>query len=295
MKPESRHRKDIVEVCKRIHQKGWISSTDGNVSVRLGRDRVLITPTGVHKGYMSERDLIVVDMDGNLRSGSLKPTSEITLHLTCYRERPGIGAVVHAHPTMSVAFSLAGIKLAKCLLPEVVFTLGSIPTAEYAPPTTGEVAESIRAYVKDYDAIILERHGSLTVGRDVYEAYNTLERMEHVAEMTYHARQLGQVEPLSAGQIEKLQAIGDQRGWPRRKVETAACNDCNACNRLSPGRNCAEKDKPGSTVHDTPAGHGASPGPVTAGVIATSVIPNISGDVARIIAEEVAAVAGEKR
>ncbi len=244
MKTEREHRKDIVEVCQRIHARGWISSTDGNVSVRLKKDRILITPTGLHKGYLTEKDLIVTDMEGNLISGSLQPSSEISMHLTCYRERPDIGAVVHAHPTMCVAFSLAGIKLAKCLLPEVVFTLGSIPTADYAPPTTDEVPASIEKYINDHDAIILERHGSLTVGRDVYEAYNTLERMEHVAEMTHHARQLGNVKPLSAEQIEQLQSIGDQRGWPRKKLEQDNCNDCNACNKHSDERNC------GPTVPD---------------------------------------------
>ncbi len=257
MKPESEHRKDIVEVCRRIHSKGWISSTDGNVSVRLGSDRILITPTGIHKGYMKQSDLVVVDIEGNPKRGASKPTSEITLHLTCYRQRPEIGAVIHAHPTMSVAFSLAGIRLAKCLLPEVVFTLGSIPTADYAPPATSEVANSIMKYIADYDAIILERHGSLTVGGDVYTAYNTLERMEHVAEITYHARQLGAVEPLTRDQIDRLQAIGRAKGWPIRKIEQDTCNSCNACNRFSPGRNsCADVSshppKPDPTPAQTP-------------------------------------------
>ncbi|MDH4183612.1 MAG: class II aldolase/adducin family protein [Nitrospinota bacterium] len=234
MKSESDHRRDIVEVCKRIHARGWISSTDGNVSVKLRNDRILITPTGIHKGYMSERELIVCDMNGKVISGAAKPSSEITLHLTCYRERPNVQAVVHAHPTISVAFSLAGITLAKCLLPEVVFTLGSIPTADYAPPATAEVADSIRKYIKDFDAIILERHGSLTVGADLFAAYNTLERMEHVAQITFHARQLGAITPLSPEQISRLQQIGDKQGWPRKKISEEACNNCNACGKFGP-------------------------------------------------------------
>ncbi len=238
MKTETAIRKDIVEVCKRIHAKGWISSTDGNVSVRLPRNRILITPTGIHKGFMNERDLIIIDMAGKLVSGKLKPSSEVALHLECYNERPDINAVVHAHPTMSVAFSLAGIKLAKCMLPEVVFTLGSIPTADYAPPASSEAPKSIQKYIKDFDAIILERHGSVTVGGDVFLAYNTLERMEHVAEITYHARQLGNITPLSQQQIEQLQAIGDAKGWPKRKLLHDNCNDCNACGKHSPERSC---------------------------------------------------------
>jgi len=238
MKSENDLRRGIVQVCKLIHQRGWISSTDGNVSARLPNNRLLITPTGIHKGFMEERDLIVVDMEGNLIRGTRQPSSEILLHLTCYRERPDIQAVVHAHPTMCVAFSMAGITLAKCLLPEVVFTLGAIPTANYAPPSTQEVADSIRCHVKEHDAIILERHGSLTVGKDVFAAYNTLERMEHVAEMTYHARQLGEVRPLEPRQIEELQKIGDVHGWTRKKVSVGErCNNCNACGKLAPERN----------------------------------------------------------
>ncbi|MBI4828269.1 MAG: class II aldolase/adducin family protein [Nitrospinae bacterium] len=238
MKSEKDLRRAIVQVCKQIHQKGWISSTDGNVSARLANNRLLITPTGIHKGFMDERDLIVVDMEGNLIRGTRQPSSEILLHLTCYCERPDIQSVVHAHPTMCVAFSMAGITLAKCLLPEVVFTLGAIPTANYAPPSTQEVADSIRCHVKEHDAIILERHGSLTVGKDVFAAYNTLERMEHVAEMTYYARQIGEVRPLEPRQIEELQRIGEAHGWARKKVTVnERCNNCNACGKLAPERN----------------------------------------------------------
>lgn len=273
MKSEWDHRRDIVEVCKRIHAKGWISSTDGNVSIKLGGNRYLVTPTGIHKGFMDERDLIVVDGSGRLVTGSRQPTSEITLHLTCYQARPDVRSVVHAHPTMSVAFSLAGIKLAKCLLPEVVFTLGSIPTAEYAPPTTAQVAESITRYIMDYDAIILERHGSLTVGGDVFCAYNTLERMEHVAEITYHARQLGNIKPLSQEQIDQLQKLGEAKGWPKRKVEQESCNNCNACSKLS--RSC---------------GGGAAEGKEE-----TEQAETLPDNLAEIIAEEVAAAMGARR
>ena len=273
MKTESQHRKDIVEVCKRIHGRGWISSTDGNVSVRLRDDRILITPTGIHKGFMSERDLIVADLSGKVIAGKAKPSTEIVLHATCYRERPEVNAVVHAHPTMSVAFSLAGITLAKCLLPEVVFTLGSIPTADYAPPATEEVAESIRKYIKEYDAIILERHGSLTVGEDVFSAYNTLERMEHVAEITYHARQLGAITPLSPAQIERLRQVGDRQGWPRRKIADEVCNNCNACGKLGGGGTAATPDAGGNGAAKEPAAQ----------------------DMAAVIAEEVAGALARAR
>ncbi len=225
---ERQARKDIVEIGKRIHSHGWISSTDGNISVRLGKNRLLTTPTGIHKGYMQESDLVVTDLEGKLLTGTRKPSSELMMHLTCYNQREEIGAVIHAHPTLCIAFSLARITLAKCLLPEVVFTLGSIPTAEYSTPTTDEVPQSIENLIADYDAVILERHGSLTVGKSLFDAYNTLERMEHVAEITHKARQLGEVHPLNAEQMDKLLNVSKRLGLKERKFEHH-CEGCNAC------------------------------------------------------------------
>lgn len=228
IKNEEEHRRDIVQICRRIYAKGWIAASDGNVSVRLPRGRILATPTKLHKGFISEGDLTVIDMQGKQISGKYGPSSEIMMHLECYKLRPEIMAVVHAHPTYCVAFSLAGLSLAKCMLPEVVFTLGSIPTAPYSTPTTEEVPRSIEEYIKDFDAMILERHGSLTVGKDVYEAYNLLERIEHVAEITHAARQLGDVHPLSPQQIEKLQKVGEGLGLPPKKI-LKRCESCRAC------------------------------------------------------------------
>ncbi|MBI5177775.1 MAG: class II aldolase/adducin family protein [Nitrospinae bacterium] len=271
MKTEYQHRRDLIEIGKRIHQHGWISATDGNFSVKLGDGRILTTPTGVHKGYLEMEDLIIVDMEGKKISGSREPSSEIALHVICYKQRPEINAVIHAHPTFCVAFSVAGVGLAACLLPEVVFTLGSIPTADYAPPTTLQVPKSIELPIKEYDAIILERHGSVTVGKDIFSAYNTLERMEHVAEITYHARQLGSVKPLTDVQVSELVKIRSGLGLPDRKV---GCNDCNACNKHSMCGN-AKGEKPAPTMAAEPP-------------VRRSIMPNVSPELLELITREVA-------
>ena len=226
---EREARRDIVDVCRAVYQRGWIASTDGNVSVRLGPDRVLATPTSIHKGRMTEGDLIVVDMRGEVVHGSRKPSSELRMHLAAYEERPDVRAVVHAHPTNCIAFSLAGVSLAQCLLPEIVFTFGSIPTTAYTTPTTDEVPDEIRKWLRDFDSMILDRHGSLTVGADVHAAYDKLERMEHVAEITFRARQLGPLRPLTPEQIARLQAVGRGLGLPERKILGSPCDHCNAC------------------------------------------------------------------
>ncbi|MBI5533569.1 MAG: class II aldolase/adducin family protein [Deltaproteobacteria bacterium] len=226
MTSEAQLRRDIVDVCKRIYEHGWFAATDGNVSIRLDDGRILATPTGVHKGLrMTEDDLIVVDASGKRVAGARDASSEMRMHLAAYQERPDIKAVVHAHPTNCIAFSLAGVSLAQCLLPEIVFTFGSIPTTAYTTPTTEEVPAEVRKWIKKYDAMILDRHGSLTVGRDVFAAYDKLERMEHVAEITYRARMLGPIRPLTRDQITRLQQVGQELGLPKREV----CESCNVC------------------------------------------------------------------
>ncbi len=222
-------RRDIVEVCRRIYARGWIASTDGNVSILLAPDRVLTTPTGIHKGTMSEEDLLVVDRSGRVLSGSRRPSSELLMHLAAYDERPDVRAVVHAHPTNCIAFSIAGVSLAQCLLPEVVLTFGSIPTTAYTTPTTDEVPKEVRRWLRGFDAMILDRHGSLTVGPDVLSAYDKLERMEHVAEITFRARMLGPIRPLEPAQIARLQAVGRGLGLPERTILPTPCEQCNAC------------------------------------------------------------------
>ncbi|MFT3773059.1 MAG: class II aldolase/adducin family protein [Minicystis sp.] len=251
-------RRDIVAVCRRIYERGWITATDGNVSVLLGPDRVLATPTGINKGTMTEDDLIVTDRQGNRITGTRKPSSELKMHLAAYDERPDVRAVVHAHPTNCIAFSLAGVSLAQCLLPEIVFTFGSIPTTAYTTPTTDEVPEEIRKWIHDFDAMILKRHGSLTVGADVHEAYDKLERMEHVAEITFRARQLGPIQPLPPDQVAKLQAVGRALGLPERKILGTPCDHCNAC--PSGGANRAQE---AASASPPPVKLGTAPAPVS--------------------------------
>ena len=207
-----RIRQDVVRVCHLMHEKDLIAATDGNVSVRLGPDRVLATPSGVHKGLISSEHLIITDMQGRKVAGRGKPTSEMALHLAVYEVRPDVRAVIHAHPPIATGFSIAGVPLDQCVIPEVVFTLGSIPTTEYAMPASPEGAAVIRRYITKCDALILERHGTVTVGEDVLHAYYKLEKLEHAAQVTLIARQLGQVQTLPPEEVEKLMKLREQFG-----------------------------------------------------------------------------------
>ena len=214
----SEMRDEIIDICRILSEKGYIAATDGNISLRLPDNRVMITPSGINKRFVKKNQLIITDMNGNIVEGESKPSSEIQMHLKIYELRPEINAVLHAHPPYCIAFSIAGVKLEKPLLPEVVLTLGKIPTAKYATPTTIDVSIAIEETIKDYDAIILERHGTVTIGKNIYKAYDYLEKIEHTALITYLAMQMGKPVELPAAEIKKLKILALTLGLKEPKV-----------------------------------------------------------------------------
>jgi len=223
-------RREMVRIGRLMWERGYVAATDGNLSARLGPDRLLVTPSGVSKGFLSADDLVVIRPDGervaSYRGREQRPSSEILMHLEVYRQRPDVNAVVHAHPPLAVAFSIAGVSLARCILPEVIVTLGSIPTTGYATPGTPEVPASIRQAIGDYDAIILSHHGSLTVGATLWEAYLHLEKVEHTAQITLAAQQLGQVATLPPQAVERLTQV---RREVLQRQGRDVCAGCTLC------------------------------------------------------------------
>lgn len=201
-------RNEIVAACRRLERKDLIAATDGNVSCRAGRDRILITRSGVAKGDVEARDLLVTDMEGSTIEGTGRPSSEIRMHLYVYRHRPDVAAVVHAHPPMATAFTLAGFPFHAKALPEVWLTIGAVPTAPYATPSTDEVPKSIAPYVADHRAILLRRHGALTFGASVREACLRMEKVEHAARTLFYAAILEDRKlpaAMSDGEIRRLE------------------------------------------------------------------------------------------
>ena len=197
-------KRDIVEVGRRVYDRGYVASNDGNISARVDDNRVLITPTGVSKGFMKVEDIILVDMDGKVIAGNKKPSSEVFMHLRIYKDRADVNSVCHAHPVYATGFAVSGIPLDKCILPEVIIVLGSIPLVEYGTPGTAEFYEPVLKYLKDHDAFLLANHGALTVGKDVLTAYHKMETLEHFAHIAYVSMQLGSMNVLTSEQVQKL-------------------------------------------------------------------------------------------
>jgi L-fuculose-phosphate aldolase len=228
-------REEIVRVGRLMYERGLAVAADGNISAPLDEGHVLCTPSGLCKGMMTPDQLIVVDMDGHkvepgtAANRDLQPTSEVRMHLEAYRQRPDIGGVVHAHPPITVALSIAGVSLADCMLPEVIVNLGLVPTTEYATPASEENVRAIRNLITNHDGMILQRHGTLTVGRDPWEAYMRLESLEQVAQITLILQQLGRGEPLPPEQVEKLLAQRQQMGLSHPGEEEEFCEVCGVC------------------------------------------------------------------
>jgi L-fuculose-phosphate aldolase len=219
---ESQLRADIVEIGRRMYARGYTASNDGNISVRLGSDRLLMTPKSVCKGFMTPDMMCVTDLEGRKLQGDRDPSSEMLMHLEVYRQRSDVQAVVHAHPPTATGFAVAGIPLNRAVLAEVLTTLGSIPIAEYATPSTKELPEAVRQYIKAHDGMLLANHGALTVGADLYAAYFKMETIEHFAHISLVARMLGRENLISREEVERLQGL---RGSYGIKAPAPICAD----------------------------------------------------------------------
>jgi L-fuculose-phosphate aldolase len=197
----------IVEFGKLLHANGFVAATDGNLSVRLDDERLLVTPTCICKGRMSPADLVVVDMNGNRLSGKRRVSSEIGMHLLIYRLRPEVRGIVHAHPPTATGFAASGLGLSSPLVCEVVVGLGSIPLARYGTPGTPELTDALEPLIPQYDAILMANHGVVTFGSSLESAFMKMETVEHFAKIAVVTHMLGHAQPLGEKEVEKLNEV----------------------------------------------------------------------------------------
>jgi L-fuculose-phosphate aldolase len=212
MKREEALRADIVEVGRRLWVRGYVASNDGNISVRLDAERVLATPRSVSKGFMTPDMMVTTDMSGRRLAGDREASSELKMHLAVYEARPDVQAVVHAHPPLATGFAVAGIPLDRAVLAEVITTLGSIPIADYATPSTEELPQAVRKYIKAHDGLLLANHGALTIAGELLAAYYKMETIEHFAQISLAARLLGRERLLSREEVRRLQGLRGSYG-----------------------------------------------------------------------------------
>jgi L-fuculose-phosphate aldolase len=199
-------RREIVAVCRRLFERGLIAGPDGNVSVRVAPDRILVTPSGMSKVDVREHDLVELDLTGRQLRGSHRASSEVAMHLRAYRRRPDVNAVVHAHPPVATGFAVAGETFEACVLPEMIFQVGWVPLVPYATPGTEDVADRFEPYLAEHDAFLMANHGATTLGRTLVSAHQRMESLEHTARILLTARLLGRVNTLGPADVDAVVA-----------------------------------------------------------------------------------------
>jgi L-fuculose-phosphate aldolase len=215
---EARLRSAICEIGKLAYSKGYIVGADGNISARMADGTVLITPAGAMKGFLSAQHLAHIDLQGRVLDNGPKCSTEVGIHLVAYRERPEMRAVLHCHPPHAVALTIAGIDMQTPIIPEIIVTIGGIPTAPYGTPGTDELPESIRAIVKCSDTLVMQNHGSVTIGTNLLDAFKKLDMLEHTAKILWLAHCLGRVNALPPDAVRKL--LGTRRELGIQSVNT---------------------------------------------------------------------------
>lgn len=206
-------REQICDVCHKMWQLGWVAANDGNVSVKLDDGTFLATPTGISKSFITPEKLVHIDENGEVLDGpeGAKPSSEIKMHLRCYKEREDVGAVVHAHPPTATGYAVAHLDMDRYTMIETVIAIGSIPVTPYGTPSTYEVPDAIAPYLQEHDVLLLENHGALTVGADLITAYYRMETLELYAKISLTAHLLGGEKEISEKNINRL--IGMRKGY----------------------------------------------------------------------------------
>ncbi len=231
MKSPFEIKKEICEVGHKLWEKGFVAANDGNISVKISENEYYCTPTGVSKGDLTPDMIIKVDKDGKKLEGKLNPSSEIKMHMRVYRERPDVTAVVHAHPPVATAFTVADIDLDQYILPEAVLTIGDVPTCDYGTPSTMEIPDSLDPYLQNHDAFLLRNHGALTVGCNLQKAFFVMEEVEFNAVICKNAMDLGAVHEIANDQLRKLMDLRKKMNLPGRHPgidygETASSCNC---------------------------------------------------------------------
>lgn len=199
--------KQIAWCCRHMADAGLIAGQDGNVAVRVGADRALVTATGLLKAAVTADDIVEVDLSGRHVRGQKRASSELDMHLRILRHRADVGAVVHAHPPVATGFGVAGEAFDDCVLPELIFQVGHVPLVPYGTPGTPELGDQIEPYLADFSVLVLANHGAVAMGPTLTDALIRMESLEHAAKIILTARLLGRVVPLEPGQVQQLEVL----------------------------------------------------------------------------------------
>lgn len=222
----------ICHVGRLMHDARYQEGMSGSISARLDAAHILITPAMLAKGFLQPEHLLVYDLEAEQPpelAADPALQGELAIHMECYRQRPDVAGVIHAHPPTAVALTLAGVSMRSCVVPEAIIVLGLVPTAAASAPGSSEQREAVRVLIAQHDAILLAHHGAVTVGADLWQAYLKLEILEHTATILHRAAQLGPIPPLPPEQVAPLLDLRRRLGYWRSGDEDRFCEMCGVC------------------------------------------------------------------
>jgi len=231
MQSEFEIKKQMVDIGRRVYDRGMVAANDGNFSVKVGPNEFYCTPTGVSKGFLTPDMICKVDKEGKViqAQGNYRPSSEIKMHMRVYKERPDVNAVVHAHPMYATSFAIAGIPLTEPIMPEAIINLGCVPIAAYGTPSTDEIPDEVSKYLQYYDSVLLENHGALSYSDSLLSAYYKMESLEFYAQLLFLSKQLGGPKHLSDSQVQRLYELRREFGMKGKHPADMCINKGGQC------------------------------------------------------------------
>lgn len=212
MLTEKELRKQLVEYSIKAYENGYIVGMDGNVSVRVSENTALITPSAICKADLTQDMLILVDLQGNVIKGDLKPSKETDMHLSVYKLRKDLNAVMHTHSTNVLAFALANKSIDVYTNATAAFYLGEIANVPYSMPGSEKLHQDVEQAYKKYQTILLFNHGSIVADKDLKQVYLNTEMLESFAEALLKAELLGTVKRMSQEQIDEVNLFRNKTG-----------------------------------------------------------------------------------
>ncbi|KAF0248524.1 MAG: L-fuculose-phosphate aldolase [bacterium] len=237
MKSEQEYKQEIVEVGRRLYERGLIVAGDGNISIRV-KDGILTTPRSVCKGFLSLEMIVKMSPDGTTKlDGTYNASTELPMHMLIYQMRPDVNAVVHAHPPCGTGYAAAGFALDKALISEVILTLGCVPLAGYGTPSTNEITDAMKPFIARHDALLMANHGAVAYGSTLESAYGRMETLEHFARISLVAKLLGRERELGKEEVDKLIDLRERAGY------MSSDKRCQACSFLSDERKPPTQEK----------------------------------------------------
>ena len=219
-------KEEICEIGRRVYNKGFAAANDGNISIRVGENEVLCSPTMICKGFMKPEDICAVDMEGNQIAGTRKRTSEVLLHLSIMKARPDVKAVVHCHPPHATAFAVAREPIPQCVLPEVEVFMGEVPMAPYETPGGQKFADTVLPFLKSTNSIILTNHGTVTFGKTLEDAYWKTEILDAYCRILLLSKQLGRITYVQEDEQRELLDLKQRLGFDDPRFHAEDCDLC---------------------------------------------------------------------